>query len=347
MNNGQRTILLFTVHCSLNFMVTLPLKPKINQIEKNRAIFEIEACYPGYGTTLGNVFRRVLLSSLPGAAITGVKIKGVQHEFSTIPFVTEDVVQIILNLKQVRFKLYVDHSVRATLKVKGEKEAKAGDIKTTSELEVANPEAHLASLTDKRTNLEMEIEVEPGLGYLPIEQRKKGKLEIGKIAIDAIFSPIRKVNYSVENMRVGERTDYDRLRIDIETDGTIAPQEAFQKAAQILVNHFNVFVSLEGKKPKKKVVSLVKPTVKEKVKAKKGVEELKKEKEDVTKTKLEDLKISSRVIAALREAGLKTVAGLVRKKEEDLEEIEGLGKKGILEIRRALGKLGLTLKRHQ
>lgn len=318
--------------------ITLPNKPKITEMGKNRAIFEIEACYPGYGTTLGNTFRRVLLSSLPGAAITGVKIKGVQHEFSTVPFVIEDVVQIILNLKQVRFKLHTDHSVKASLKVKGEKEVGAGDIKTTAELEVANPEAHIATLTDKKADLEMEIEVEPGLGYLPIEQRKKGKLEIGKIAIDAIFSPIRKVNYSVENMRVGERTDYDLLRIDIETDGTTAPKEAFKKAAQILVDHLNIFVSFKEDKPKKKKVPLAKSKVKEKAKEKEEI------KEDITKTRIEDLKISSRVISLLNESGLKTVAGLTRKKKEDLKEIEGLGNKGIVEIKRALGKLGLTLK---
>jgi len=321
-------------------MITFPLKPKINEVEKNRAVFEIEACYPGYGTTLGSAFRRVLLSSLPGAAITGVKIKGVQHEFSTIPHVTEDVVQIILNLKQVRFKLFADHPVKVSLKAKGEKEVKASDIKMTSDLEVANPQAHIANLTDKKANLEMEIEIEPGLGYLPIEQRKKEKLEIGKIAIDGIFSPIRKVNYSVENMRVGERTDYDRLRVDIETDGTITPREAFCQAAQILVDHFNIFAALEKEKPKKKITPSAKPKVKKKVK------EEKEAKEDITKIKVEDLKISSRVTTVLNEAGIKTVAGLTRKREEDLEEVEGLGKKGIVEIRRALGKLGLTLKGH-
>ena len=173
-------------------MITLPNKPKIIEKEKKRVVFEIEACYPGYGIILGNALRRVLLSSLPGAAVTGVKIKGVQHEFSTVPHVVEDVVQIILNLKQIRFKLHADHPVKVVLKAKGEKEVKAGDIKVTSELEIANPEAHIATLTDKKADLEMEIEVEPGLGYLPIEERKKEKLEIGKIAVDAIFSPIRK-----------------------------------------------------------------------------------------------------------------------------------------------------------
>jgi DNA-directed RNA polymerase subunit alpha len=326
-------------------MITLPSKPKVTKIEDNRSVFEIEGCYPGYGTTLGNAFRRVLLSSLSGAAITGVKIKGVQHEFSTIPHVVEDVVQIILNLKQVRFRLHTDQPMKASLKVKGEKEVKAGDIKTSTGLEVVNPEAHIATLTDKKANLEMEIEVEPGLGYLPVEQRKKGKLEIGKIAIDAIFSPVHKVNYSVEPMRVGERTDYNRLRIDIETDGSITPEEAFQKAAQILVDHFKVFTSLEKKKEVKKKKKKVVPSAK--ARAKREEEEAKereKKAKDITKTKIDDLKISSRTKKALDTAGLKTVAGLIRKSGADLEKIEGLGKKGIVEIKRALGKLGLTLR---
>ena len=320
-------------------MITLPNKPKITKKGENQALIEIEACYPRYGITIGNTLRRVLLSSLPGAAITGVKIKGVQHEFSTIPHVTEDVVQIILNLKQVRFKVHTDKPLKVSLKVKGEKEVKAGDIKTTAELEVVNKDAHIATLTNKKANLEMEIEVESGLGYLPTEQRKKGKIEIGKIAIDAIFSPVRKVNYSTENMRVGERTDYDRLRFNIETDGTITPKEAFLKAAKILVDHFKVFTLLdEEKKAKKK--KIVKPT-KAKVKEKTIVKE---KKEDTTKIRVEDLKISSRMISILTEANLKTVAGLIKKSEEDLRKIEGVGDKGIVEIKRALGKFGLILR---
>jgi len=316
-------------------MITLPNKPKIIEKEKNRAVFEVEACYPGYGVTLGNAFRRVLLSSLPGAAITSVKIKGVQHEFSAISHVIEDVVQIILNLKQIRFKLHTDEPVKVSLKVKGEKEVKASDIKTTSDLEVINKDAHIATLTDKKSDLDMEIEVEPGLGYSPIEQRKKEKLEIGKIAIDAIFSPVKRVNYSIENMRVGERTDYDRLRINIETDGSITPKESFLKAAQILVDHYKIFVLLKDKekvKPIKKKTILKKPAKPKEIK------------EDLTKTKIEDLKISVRTNAVLNGAGFKTVAGLARKKEDDLRKIEGLGNKGIVEIKRALGKLGLTLK---
>jgi len=323
-------------------MITLPNKPKIIEGKDNKAIFEIDSCYPGYGITLGNAFRRVLLSSLSGAAITGVKIKGIQHEFSTIPHVMEDVVQIILNLKQVRFKLHSQKAFKISLKVKGEKKVQAKDIKTSSELEVINKDAHIATLTNKKAELDMEIEVEPGMGYSPTEERKKGKIEIGKIAIDAIFSPVRKVTYSIENMRVGERTDYDRIRFNIETDGTISPRKAFLKAAQILVDHYTIFAQL-GEKSRRKVGI---PTQKAsgKVTKKIKVVKAKSTKDDVSKIKIEDLKVSARTISALKAAGIKTIAGLVRKNVADLEKLEGLGDKSVLEIKRLLGKLGLTLK---
>lgn len=238
--------------------ILLPKPPKIIKKEGNRAVFEIENCYPGYGMTLGNAFRRVLLSSLAGAAVTSLKIKGVEHEFSTIPHILEDVIQIILNLKQVRFKLHSDGPVVLTLKVKGEKTVKASDIKLTSDVEIVNKDAHIATLTDKKAGLDIEIEVDSGLGYVPAEQRKREKLPIGYIAVDAVFSPVVRTNYEIENMRVGDRTDFNRLRIDIETDGSITAEEAFQKTAQILVDHFNVFI--EGKKEVKKVKTKPKTT---------------------------------------------------------------------------------------
>lgn len=238
--------------------ILLPKSPKIIKKGENRAIFEIENCYPGYGMTLGNAYRRVLLSSLPGAAVTSVKIKGVGHEFSTIPHILEDVIQIILNLKQVRFKLHSEEPTTLSLKVKGEKKVKASDIKLSSGTEIVNKDAHIATLTDKKAELDVEIEIYPGLGYAPVEQRKREKLPIGYIAIDAIFSPIKRANYEVENMRVGDRTDFNRLRIDIETDGSIAPEEAFQKAAQILVDHFSLFIKEKKEVKEKKVKKSVK-----------------------------------------------------------------------------------------
>ncbi len=224
-------------------MIPLPLKPKITKTGENKALFEIVALYPGYGTTIGNSLRRVLLSSLSGAAVTQVKIKGVQHEFSTIPGVLEDVIMIILNLKKLRFKLYGNDPQTGIIKVKGEKEVKAKDIELPSQVEVVNKDAHIATLTDKKAELEMEIRIEKGIGYEPVERRKKEKLEIGTIAVDAIFTPIKRVSYKVANMRVGERTDFDKLNLEIETDGTITPEQAFQQALEILIKLFSLFAS--------------------------------------------------------------------------------------------------------
>lgn len=231
-------------------MIPLPKKPKIVKKEKNKATFEIEALYPGYGVTIGNSLRRVLLSSLEGAAVTQMKIKGVSHEFSTIPGVLEDVVTIMLNLKKLRFKMFTDEPQKAILKVKGEKEVLGSDFKIPAQLELVNPDCHIATLTQKSANLEIEIQVEKGVGYSPREERKKGKLEVGQILLDAIFTPIKKVAFKVENMRVGERTDFDRLYLEIETDGTISPEEAFSKSSEILKSHFD-FLSQTFKKEEK------------------------------------------------------------------------------------------------
>lgn len=326
--------------------ISLPKKPKIVESKDNRAAIEIEGCHPGFGLTLGNSLRRVLLSSLPGAAIVSVKIKGVKHEFSTIEHVLEDVIQIILNLKQIRFKLLVGQSAKATLKVKGEKEVTAADIKTSAELKVISSDVHIATLTNRKAGLEIEMDIESGLGYMPAEQRKKEKVEIGKIAIDASFTPIRRVNYVVEPMRVGDRTDYNRLRFNIETDGSISPEEAFHQAAQILVDHYRIFTELEEKTKEKKKKLMAKAGSSDKAKKKKNSFPIQQKvgQEDITKTKIEDMKLSTRTINALNEAGFKTAASLIKKKEETLQKAEGLGFKGVKEIKRALSKLGLTLK---
>jgi DNA-directed RNA polymerase subunit alpha len=220
-------------------MIPLPKAPKITKKEKNKATFEIEALYPGYGITIGNALRRVLLSSLEGAAVTQMKIKGVPHEFTTIPGVLEDVVTIMLNLKQLRFKMIGEEPQKATLKVKGEKEVKGSDFELPAQLELVNPDCHIATLTSKNAKLEMEILVEKGVGYLPRERKRKEKLEIGVIPVDAIFTPVKRVAMKTENMRVGERTDFDRLFLEIETDGTITPEEAFLKASEILINQLS------------------------------------------------------------------------------------------------------------
>lgn len=212
-------------------------------------VFHIEGLYTGFGLTLGNTLRRALLSSLPGAAITQLKIKGAKHEFSTIPGLKEDVVELTLNFKKVRFKFFTDEPQILSLKVKGEKEVKAGDIKTNPQVEIVNPDLHLATITDKKTELDIELTVEKGLGYLPVAEQKFERLPVGTIVIDAIFSPITKVNCSVENMRVGERTDYNRLKIEIETDGSIFPSQALHKTANVLKDHFEkISVALADEK---------------------------------------------------------------------------------------------------
>lgn len=208
-------------------------------------VFEIEGLYNGYGLTLGNALRRTLFSSLPGAAITQVKIKGVDHEFSTIPNVLEDVVEICLNLKKIRFRIFTDEPQTLTLKVKGEKEVLAGDIETSSQIEVITPDVHIATLSAKSADFELELKVEKGLGYVPVESRKFEKLSIGTIALDSLFSPVVKVNFTVENMRVGDRTDYNKLKIEIKTDGSITPSSALHKAGNILKDHFDKLSKLE------------------------------------------------------------------------------------------------------
>ncbi len=209
----------------------------VSEDAKN-GVFEVEGLFAGYGLTMGNALRRVLLSSLPGAAVTEVKIKGVPHEFSTLPGVKEDIVELMLNFKKLRFRLHVDEPQTLALKVKGERTVTGGDIVLNSSVELMNPDEVLAMLTAGDAELDMEIKVERGLGYVPVEARKtEGRLAIGTIAIDAIFTPVTRVNYTVEDMRVGDQTDYNRLRLEIETDGTISPSSALHKAANVLKDH--------------------------------------------------------------------------------------------------------------
>ena len=200
--------------------------------------FSIEGLYTGYGTTIGNALRRTLLSSLPGAAITQVKIGGVDHEFSTLPGMIEDIVEFLLNLKQVRFHFFADEPQVLTLKVKGERAITAADIQSTPLVQVINKDFHLATLTKKNAELDMELTVEKGLGYVTAESRKLERLPVGTVVLDAVFSPIARVEFLVEDMRVGERTDYNKVRMEIETDGTISPSEALHKASNILKDHF-------------------------------------------------------------------------------------------------------------
>ena len=311
--------------------ITLPKKPKVITKDNFKATIEVEDIYPGYGMTLGNALRRVLLSSLEGAAITMVKIKGVPHEFSTIPSVAEDVMEILLNLKQLRFVLHSSEPQEARLKISGERLVTAADIECPSQLEVINKSSHIAELTDKGALLDIEMTIEKGFGYIPAEEGKKEKLDVGAIALDAIFTPIRKINYEVEDMRVGDRTDFNRLRVFIETDGTIDPEEAFVKAAKILVEQFAQLTSLGDAQ-----ISLIEPEA--------PAEDESPKREDTLKTKISDLDLSARVINSLEAAGIKTVSGLLRKTETDLLQVEGMGEKAVGEVAKVLQKIGLTLK---
>ena len=259
-------------------MIPFSKTTKIISNKGSVGVFEVESLYPGYGTTLGNSLRRVLLSSLGGAAITQVKIKGASHEFATISGIKEDVLGILLNLKQVRFRVFGDGPFSATLKVKGAKVVTAGDFKAPSQVEVASKDAPIAQLTDKAAELDIEVQIGKGVGYEAAESRGRGKEEIGSIAMDAIYTPIRRVSYRVEQMRVGDRTDFDRLILEIETDGTVNPEAALKEAASILVEQFEIVKnglkdeeveSAEEVKPKaKKPIAAKKPAVKKVAKKK-------------------------------------------------------------------------------
>jgi DNA-directed RNA polymerase subunit alpha len=233
-------------------MFQLPEAVKIISRSENRAVFEISPLVPGYGATIANPLRRVLFSSLEGAAVTTIKIKGVDHEFSALAGVHEDVIQIILNLKKIRFRSFIQEPIVATLRVKGERKVTAKDLKLTAELEVVNPDQHIASITDKKTELELELTVERGIGYVPVEQRQKEKLPIGVIAVDAIFSPVRLVNFTIDDIRVGQRIDYNKIVMDIETDGSLTPEAALKNASEILIEHFKVISQVHLSAPKEK-----------------------------------------------------------------------------------------------
>ena len=313
--------------------ITLPSKPRIVREDGSLGIYEVDGLYPGYGHTLGNSLRRIILSSLTGAAITSVKIAGVSHEFSTIAGVKEDVISIILNLKKIRVKMFTEEPQTLIIKIKGVKDVTAKDIEAPSQVEIVNLDQHIASITDKATNLEIEIKVERGIGFVPKDVHQKERTDIGAIALDAIFAPIKRVNYEVENMRIGDRTDFNRLRINIETDGTIAPHEALSKAIETMIVQLKAIVGFkEEELPKQS------ETLKEEVKEKKGLDT------EFLKTRIETLGLSTRTMTALTNANLRTVGGLSKKKEEDLENIEGLGPKAIQEIKKVLGEFGITLK---
>jgi DNA-directed RNA polymerase subunit alpha len=313
--------------------IILPSKPKIVKEDATSGVYEIDGLYPGYGHTLGNSLRRIILSSIPGAAITSLSIDGVKHEFSAIDGIKEDVIAIILNLKKTRFKLHGDEGQKATLHIKGAKVVTAKDIEVPSQLEVMNKDQYICESTAKGVDIAIELTIEKGLGYVPREVLQKEKADIGSIVLDASFTPIRRASYEVENMRVGDRTDHNRLRVAIETDGTISPHDALESSIHTMITQLQAVVGF-----REQVIESQTSAPKEAEVAEEA------DTTDATKVKVEDLGLSTRTENALIAASVKTAGGLARKSEEDLLNLDGLGEKGITEIKKALSDLGLTLK---
>ena len=322
------------------YKIIMPSKPRVVLEEGNKGVFEIDGLYPGYGHTLGNSLRRIILSSLPGASVTSIKIDGISHEFSTMDGIKEDVIIMILNLKKTRFKMLSDETQMVSLSIKGPKVVTANDIKTGGQVEILNPELYIAEVTGK-VNLNIEMKIEKGLGFVPKEVIQKEKVDIGTIAVDAIFTPIRRVAYEVEDMRVGDKTNHNRLRISIETDGTLTAREALSKSIEIMINQLKAIIDFKEPEEEVKIEKKSKNEQKEKEN-----EEEKKSDDftDVLKTRTDSLDLSTRTLNALGNANIRTLGGLARKKREDLLEVEGIGEKGISEIKKVLSKFGLNLK---
>lgn len=334
---------LFTKSFIMSHQVTLPSKPRVISEDGAHGVYEIDGFYPGYGHTIGNSLRRIILSSLPGAAITHVKISGVGHEFSTIDGIKEDVIVLLLNLKKLRARMLTDEPQVLKLNVKGPKTVTAADIEVPGQVELLNKDQHIAELTGKGS-LEIEMTLEQGLGYVPKEALAKERVEVGSIALDAVFSPIRRVNYEVENMRVGDRTDFNRLRFIIETDGTLTAREAVEDAVTIMIHQLKAIVGFKEEEPEDTEKDT--PAKEEETGSTSKIKGPAAETADkeTFKTRIEELTLSQRVESSLSEAGIRTIGGLARKHTEDILGIGGLGEKGLQEIKRALSNYGVTLR---
>ena len=292
--------------------------------ETNYAKFVCEPLERGYGVTIGNSLRRILLSSLPGVAITSVKIEGVVHEFSTIANVVEDVPEIIVNLKMVRLKLHENEEKTIRIDVKGEGEVTAGDIITDDGVEVLNPELHIATLSEG-AHLQMEMTVEMGRGYNSAEKNKKDNQPLGVLPIDSIFTPVKKVNYAVENTRVGQNIDFDKLTIELWTDGSLAPYEALSLAAKVMTSHLELFIDLSETAKNTQVM----------------IEKEEDKKEKVLEMSIEDLELSVRSFNCLKRAGISTVEDITNMTESEMMKVRNLGKKSLDEVTFKLRSLGL------
>ena len=304
-------------------------RPKIECVEKtnNYGRFVVEPLERGFGTTLGNSLRRVLLSSLPGVAVSSVKIDGVLHEFSTIDGVKEDVTEIILNLKELRAKLNCDEPRTIVIDASGEGEVKAGDIIADADVEIINPELHIATL-GSNAKLHMEMVLEHGRGYVSADKNKTQGMPIGQIAVDSIFTPIQKVNFRVENTRVGQITDYDKLTLEVWTDGTIRPEESASLAAKILTEHLTLFVNLTEHVQGVEIM----------------VEKEEDKKEKILEMTIEELDLSVRSYNCLKRAGINTVEELVQRNEDEMMKVRNLGRKSLEEVQQKLAALGLALR---
>ncbi|MBS5334032.1 MAG: DNA-directed RNA polymerase subunit alpha [Clostridiales bacterium] len=305
-------------------------KPTINKLIDQDGCygkFVVEPLERGYGTTLGNALRRILLSSLPGAAVTSVKIDGILHEFSTIPGVKEDVTEIILNLKKLAVRLEGESTKRAIINAVGPKEVTAADIICDSDMEIFNPDLHIATLEENAT-LVMEINFARGRGYVPAEQNKNESTPISVIPVDSIYTPVRKVNFTVENTRVGQVTDYDRLVLEIWTDGSITPEEGVSIGAKIMQEHLNLFIQLTDTTDAMEIM----------------VEKEEDQKEKALEMTIEELELSVRSFNCLKRAAINTVEELTQKTEDDMMKVRNLGKKSLDEVKAKLEELGLSLK---
>jgi DNA-directed RNA polymerase subunit alpha len=307
-------------------------KPKIEVVEISEdstyGKFVVEPLERGYGTTLGNSLRRILLSSLPGAAITSVQIDGVLHEFSTIEGVVEDTTQIILNLKSLSLKIHSDEEKVLEIEANGAGDVTAGDIRADSDVDVLNPDLHIATLEDN-TRLNIRMTANRGRGYVSAEANKKQDLPIGVIPIDSIYTPISRVNYQVENTRVGQVTNYDKLTLEVWTDGSIRPEEAVSIGAKIMTEHLNLFVGLTDEAKEAEIM----------------VEKEEDKKEKVLEMTIEELDLSVRSYNCLKRAGINTVQELTQKSEEDMMKVRNLGRKSLEEVQEKLEELGLSLRK--
>ena len=305
-------------------------KPRIECIETptddSYGKYVIEPLERGYGTTLGNSLRRVLLSSLPGTAVTSIRISGIQHEFSTIPGVKEDVTEIVLNIKRIIARLHSDEPKTVYIEASGECEVTAGDIKADGEVEILNPELHIATL-DPDASLSMELTLDHGRGYVPADKNKNPQQIIGTIPVDSIYTPVLKVNYAVENTRVGNQTDFDKLTLEVWTDRTITPRDAVSLGAKILVDHFTLFTDLSDSIGSRSTV----------------VEKVETQRDKVLEMTIEELDLSVRSFNCLKRANINTVEDLISKTQDEMIKVRNLGRKSLEEVEHKLAMMGLSL----